>query len=464
MTSTSSTSGSTPKYDPDTTAKQLATAYTADRQTMLTNQTNAAKSAADGLTRLQSALTAFESALDGLSNKNGVLAQTATFSNSAVGTATANASAVPGSYSFFVEKLASANQVVYSGLTNASVTGGDTLKVTLAGGTTFNVNLAAADTNGDGLTAKEIAAAINTATGNNSTVTASTVTVGGQSQLVLQSNATGLDGKITLDTSQIASGPLKTALDGGSELVPAQDAVVWLGDQNTGIRLQQASNTFKAIDGVSMTFTKAMSAGDPPVGLTIASDTAGTAANMQSFVDAYNALQGVLSGLTTVGNPSKNIAAGTFANDTGLGVLNSRMGSAIRESLNGLSLASYGVTANRDGTLSLDQTQLTKKLATDPEGLDKLLGTTTLGSQSGILGDMNKYLELWTNSATGQITQRQNSVTNLQSSLADRQTSLDDQYNSAYNRYLQQFTQLQTLQAQMDQTTNIFDALFSSSN
>ncbi|HTD04166.1 flagellar filament capping protein FliD [Undibacterium sp.] len=457
------TSSSTTKYDPATTASQLATAYTADRQAMLTQQTTNAKNTVGGLTKLQSALTAFESAINTLSAKNGVQANSASFNNTSVGTATATAAATAGSYSFFVEKLATANQLTYSGLTNVGVASGDVLKVSLAGGASFNVNLAAADTNGDGLTAKEIAAAINAAAGNNSSVTASTVTVGGQSQLVLQSSATGLDGKITLDTSQIAAGALKTALSAGTELVPAQDAVIWLGDKDTGIRLQQASNTYNAIDGVSMNFTKAMATGDQPVTLTVAMDTANTATNVQSFVTAYNTLQGVLGGLTSVGDPTNKVAAGIFANDTGLGVLNSRLGSAIRQNIGGLTLANYGITANRDGTLSLDQGKLTKKMASNPNGLDNLFGKTTLGAQTGIFGDMDKYLALWTNSATGQITQRQSSVTKLQTSLTDRQATLDTQYNSAYQRYLLQFTQLQTLQAQMSQTTGIFDALFSTS-
>ena len=60
-----------------------------------------------------------------------------------------------------------------------------------------------------------------------------------------------------------------------------------------------------------------------------------------------------------------------------------------------------------------------------------------------------------TNSASGQIKQRQDSVQTMQKSISARQTRLDDQYNAAYARYLTQFTALQQLQSQLDQTTSM---------
>lgn len=47
-----------------------------------------------------------------------------------------------------------------------------------------------------------------------------------------------------------------------------------------------------------------------------------------------------------------------------------------------------------------------------------------------------------------------------QKALMNRQVLISAHYDSAYNRYLAQFTQLQALQAQMNTTSSIFDALF----
>jgi flagellar hook-associated protein 2 len=280
--------------------------------------------------------------------------------------------------------------------------------------------------------------------------------------MVLSANATGAAGAITLDTSGLAAGSVKDSLSAGSTLVAPRDAIVWLGGEGTGIKLQQGSNTFDAVAGVSMTFNKAMATGTAPVTVTVATDPSGTASNVQSFVDAYNTLQGVIKSLTSTGDAANNVNAAVFANDSGVRSLSDRLESLIRQSVGGVSLANYGVIADRDGSLTLDQTKLNAKLATNPTGLDGLLGTTGLTTSSGVLGALDTYVNLWTNGTNGQLKTRQDSLNTLQSSLADRQTRLDDQFNSAYSRYLTQFTTLANLQAQMANTTNLFDALFNS--
>lgn len=461
MTTTSSTT----TYDPTSTAASLATAYTSGAQTLLTTQTNQATATATALTQLQSALTAFDTALTGLSGTNGAVSQTATFSDSTIGSATASGSASPGTYSFFVQQLATANQVAYSNISSVPASQGGSLAIQLAGGQSFNVDLTGADLDHDGtLTPTEMATAINQASGNNGLVTASLVTVNGQSQMVLTSNQTGAAGAITLDTSGVGSASLKSSLDSGNQLVAAQDAIVWLGAQGSGIKLQQASNTFDAVAGVSMTFTRAMSSGESPVSLTVATDDSGTADNLQSFVNAYNTLNSVLNSLTAPGDSTKGTAAGAFADDSSVTALRSKLATLIRQTVGGVSLANYGVIANTDGSLTLDQTKLTAKLATNPDGLDTLLGQTGLTNSSGVLGGLDTYLNSWTNATTGQIKLRQDGVTSLQASLTQKQNDLNDQYNSAYARYLAQFTQLANLQAQMSQTSSMFDALFSSSS
>jgi flagellar hook-associated protein 2 len=79
-----------------------------------------------------------------------------------------------------------------------------------------------------------------------------------------------------------------------------------------------------------------------------------------------------------------------------------------------------------------------------------------------VLGGLNKYLNLWSDSATGQIKQRTSANTKLQSDLSKRQTDVNDKYDAAYQRYLKQFTALQTLQATMNSNVSIFDAVFGS--
>lgn len=466
---TSSIPGSTSPDYPSFMATQWATRYTEASQTILTDKTKAATTAASGITRLSSAMSTFDSALVALTGKKSVLANSAAFSSD-VGTATAGPSAVAGTYNFYVERLATAGQIAYGGITDTAAAGSGSLNVVLADGTNFNVNLANADKNMDTvLTAQEVATAINLAAGNNSTVTASTLTVNGATTLVLTSNNTGFNNSATIDATNVTSASLKGQLQDASkqtQLVTAQDAVVWVGapDGNplSPNRMQQASNTYSVVNDVKMTFTKAQGAADAPVTLTVKPDSAGTKANVQSFVDAYNQLNSVLNELMYVGDTPNNKPAGAFANDAGLKALRKRMQDMLRKETDGVSLPVFGVTAQRDGTLAINADRLAKSIAANPDTLDKILGTSSLANTSGLLGGLDQLLGTWTNSADGFISERRTANDRLQSSLTDRQTALDNLFNNSYKRYLQQFTTLQQLQTQMAQNTSMFDALFSS--
>jgi flagellar hook-associated protein 2 len=452
-----------PTYDPKNTATQLATAYIADRQQILTTQNTSATSTEKALSSLNSALNTFESVMSGLSLKKSVLATSATFS-SPVGTASAGTSAAPGNYFFYVEQLATANQAAYENLSDTTpIAEAGTITVSV-GSSSFPVDLATADKSGDGiLSVKELAAAINIASGNTAKVTASTMTVNGVQQLVLTGSETGAANTVSIDASALPAGALKDALDlpgNRKDLIAAQDAIVWLGEQGTGTPLQQASNTYNIVDGVSMTFTKAQAPLEKPVSLTVGTDSSGTQANLQSFVDGWNALVKTLQGLTDSGDAVKGQSAGAFSSDAGVQALRTRMQAALRQEVGGVSLVNYGITAQRDGTLSLNTTRLTKALAANPTGLDGIMGSSSLTTPSGVMGSLDKLMDQWTDTSTGQISKRRDNNTKLQSSIMDRQARLDKQYESAYVRYLNQFTKLQTLQAQMGSNTSIFDALF----
>jgi flagellar hook-associated protein 2 len=479
MSSTSSTSFySTYAADPASTASTFATNYTSGATAQLKTDTDAATATGSALTSLESALVTFQSSLAALTTGNtSVLAQTATFTGSTdtvYGTATAKAGAVAATYNFFVQQIATAGQVSYGGLT-ASTTpppGQGALVVNQPGlNVSFSVDLSKADTDGDNsLTPQEIAAAINSASGNNGSVTASVVTVNGQSQLSLLSDKTGANSAISLDASGITGdSALQSALTNSANVVqgPApQDAVIWLGDQNTGTEITQASNTFTNIDGVSMTFTKAMPTGTTPITLTVATDPSGTATNLKNFVAAYNTLKGVLTPMLDLGDPtSATNTPGAFAADSGVRALADKLVSLVTQTVGGVSLANYGITNQLDGTLALNTTLLNKTLAINPSGLSNLMGGSSgVGTGTGLLGSVDKYVETWSDASSGFVSKRQADVTTQQKKLALQQTDLNTTYNSIYANYLAQFTQLQTTENQMHTNTDLFDALFGSSS
>jgi len=466
-----------PTYDPITTAKNLATNLVAAQKAAVTAQSTLATNTTSALNSLRSAMSDFQGAMTTMTSNKTVLSQAATFSNPAVGSATVGSKATPGTYSFFVQQLATASQTSYSGLSAVSpASGAGTLNLKFgdgSAGNTLSIDLAAADKDGDGiLTPQEIAAAINGDSKNNSRVTASIINIGNQAQLVLTSNLTGKDNAVTIDTSNTANvgvgnAALQAALSNTANvktIVGAQDAIVWLGAQGTGTQITQASNTFTNIPDVKLTFTKAMATGDSPVTVAVATDTTSTIANVQAFVDAYNKLKTMMDSLSNPGDPTKNVDPGIFAHDSGLNALRSSMNDALRLNLGGVSLVSYGITAQRDGTISLDSKKLTTKLAADPASLDKIIGNNSLSAPAGVLGKLSSVLGQWSNLTKGQITQRLAAADTLQKSLTKSMDRLNTQYDNAYNRYLDQFSRLQILQEQMSKNSDMFDSMFGNNN
>lgn len=451
-----------PTYDPVTTATALAEKYVASRRDMLASQTAQAAATERGLTTLGSAISAFQTSLAALTGTGKTLyAQSVTFSDAAFGSGTASAAAPAGTYAFFVKQLATPSQVAFAGLTGDTGAAG-LLGVDMGGVEAFNIDLAAADSDGDGtLSTRELAAAINAAPANAGKITASVITTGTTSELVLSSKQTGADTTITLDTSALTGAPNLVAANAPGAmrtLTVARNAIVHVGAES-GTPIEQASNTFTNIEGVTMTFTKAQASGAAPVTITAGANTAATTANVQAFITAYNTLKTGLAKLIFPGDPSAGSAAGTFATDGGVRALHDRLVGLVRPA-GGASLASFGIIAAKDGTLELRADRLASQLALTPTGLDKLIGSTGAASPSGIANELNKYLKSWNDAASGQIVQRKSATQNLQSTLSEREALIDGQYNTAYQRYLAQFTQLQTLQGVMNQNVSLFDALF----
>jgi flagellar hook-associated protein 2 len=471
---------SSPTYDPAATAAALAQKYTAPMQEILTSKTNDAAATQKGLSSLQSAIKAFQLSLTSMTGLNQTMfAQSATLSDTTIGTATATANASPATYSFFVERLATASQVAYTGLSDNGAASGS-LDIMMGSSATpaVHVDLTGADTDGGGLSVRELAAAINKAAAGKLTATVITIpaTAGDPSavppiaatpqtqQLMLTSASTGAESKITLDTSGMGASGMTTDLQNPAnykELVTAQDSVVWLGAQGSGTKVQQATNKLTAIDGVTVTLAKAQAAGAPPVTMTVGTDSAGTQKNVQNFITAYNTLKAAIDGLVDPGDPQNKVGAGVFAHDAGIRALRDQMVNLLRPA-GALSLAAYGITAAKDGSLVLDtpKPRLMKQIAIDPTGLDTLIGSTAAGKRSGIADKLDTMLSKWSDITGGQIKQRTEAVTKLQKDLANRQTDLDAQYDSAYKRYNLQFTKLQELQSQMNGNASMFDALF----
>lgn len=438
-------------------ATQLADNFTAPAQNRLSARLQNAKAQRDALSQLQTALQTFKTALSGMSSKATAVTRTSTFNREGIATATASAKAAAGNYSLFVEKVATNSQVAFNNLYGTSPSSGQ-FQVNLAGGKSFQVDLSRADANGDGsVSPDELARAINSNPQNTSLVTAMLVSANGKTQLVLSSAQTGADQQISVNTAGLTDPALASALSAPTVLSAADDAVVWLGGQTSGIRMQQGSNTFTGITGVSLTVSQAMKAGDAPLTLSVANDNAGTAKNVQTVVDAFNTLRTTLDKMLSPGKPADKIAAGALSGDSAVQGLRDKLATLMRTAFNGQSLISLGISSDRTGQLSVDSTRLQKALAKDPSVLDATLFGPN--GKSGLLQALTSTTDSWVNFTNGNIKKRQDNLALSQKSLDSEQIRIATQHDQAYARYLAQFSKLQAMQSQMSKTMDMLTNL-----
>ena len=263
---------------------------------------------------LDTALKALGSAVKGLKGTDkSMLINAAAFSKEGMASATLGPSAKEGSYQFFVQQLASRHQVALSGLgDDAASSGNFYIK---QDGVEFAIDLSTGDSNGDGkLSQEELSAAIN-AHPDNKGVKATLVRSGGEVTLVLTAENSGEKNRIELRTDANGS-TLETSLGSQQELAKGQDAIVYLGADASGMKLQQSSNTFKdMIDGVSLTFNKVHQSGDEPLTVNISRDQSATNAKLNEFISAINALFGTFDTLTAAGVEGDK--RGPLAGDSG---------------------------------------------------------------------------------------------------------------------------------------------------
>ncbi|MCC4596679.1 flagellar filament capping protein FliD [Xanthomonas campestris pv. phormiicola] len=438
---------------PTTMAKMYATRSTQGLDALLANKQDQAKKTSDALSTLRDALQTFQDSLMTLaSDGKTVLAYTATSSDSSAATASATGNATAGSYAFYVEQLARNDQLTSLAIpADVAAAGAGSLSIKLADGSIVNVDLSGADASGDGsLSAAELARAINQASGGK--VNASTMTINGEQRLVINSAVDGADGKLSLDTSAVADANLASALSGANETAIAANAVFHIGGKD-GTRVEQGSNTFAGIDGLKVTFLSAAAT----FSIDVARDDTATIKNVQDFVDANNKLSSALDDLTRVGDPAKGDAGGVLANDAGIAALRQRLNTLLHLTQNGQSLPTLGITSARDGQLVLDSSRLTAMLKTDPGAIGRVLGDGT----SGITGALNTYLPIWLEASHGLLKSRDDSAQKVQEELNKNQKELSDKYDQFYQRYLAQFTNVQTLSSKMEYTMALLDSMTS---
>ena len=409
---------------------QLATYEVQSSLDRLNRNESNYKTQRDALSKLRTSLTTFKSAVSGLkTGKATMLVNSATTSQEGYVSATVGAKAQAGSYQFYVEQLASKQQVAVQGLVDGALSGTLNLK-----DQTFNLGAYA--------TLEDAAKAINASADLG--VQATLVRSNGEVSLVLTSTESG--------TANAFAHSLTGTAATTTTLSTAADARIRMGGSFGvgGIELTSSSNTFdNVIEGVSLSVNKVHKDGDPALTLTIDQDKSATKGKAQSFVDAFNALMTSFDSLTASGSDSS--ARGALAGDSSVRAIEGRLNTLLRTDFGGNSLINFGISADRNGKLTIDTARFEAAVAKDPAGFEALFT-----GKDNLLDSIDKAVASYTSTTNGMLKNRMDTLDMNLRRTNEQFDKLQQQYDSHYSRYLKQFTSMMQTMQNMEQTFGMF--------
>ncbi len=424
---------------------QLVAAERAPKQTQITTQQSKVAVEISAMGSLKGVLGSLQSSLSPLKLAPSFDVFAAKSSDEEVFTAHASASAPSGSYDVKVLQLATAQQLssgAFEGAESAVGTGSLTLAV---GEESFTIEI---DSESSSLA--DIRDAINGAednTGIRATIVNGT---NGAAHLVLTAQATGASNAITVSASG-GDGGLDALVYSADEtsnytvVREALDAEIELA----GVLHTSASNTIKeAVDGVTLTLLKADP--DNTLSLDISRNLDTLTTRINAFVTQYNSAASTMASLQSYDPTTKK--AGALLGDPLLRNIESNLRRELGRSIDGLTgdyttLSSIGITMNVDGKLQLDQAKLREAMAADFQSVQRIFS-----SESGIAVRMDAIISPHL-SADGSISVRNKSLDDRTKRLEDDQAALDARMKVLEQRYMKQFTALDSLLAQLQSTS-----------
>ncbi|TDO16801.1 flagellar filament capping protein FliD [Halomonas ventosae] len=290
-------------------------------------------------------------------------------------------------------------------------------------------------------------------------VDASIINDGSGYRLALSSRETGaaasLVGLTFANKDTASTNPVPLAEDAAT-LRPGNDAEL---DIN-GITITSATNTVKeAIQGVSLTLSP--EAEGSTLGVTVSRDDGSVKEAVNKWVSAYNELQSTIGRMTKPGTDGSS--SGELIGDRTVRTLESRMVRDLTSAVPGGAfslLSDLGISLDKEGRLALDEPVLDAALADSPEEVAAFFAGSS--AETGMAGTFNASLTRMLDD-NGTLSNAIQGAESRVSRLDARFTRMEASVERTVERYRVQFGQLDSMIANMNQTstylTQQFDAL-----
>ncbi|MCK2087641.1 flagellar filament capping protein FliD [Thauera aromatica] len=431
----------------------------------ITQQKKAVQARISAYGRMQSALASFRDAATKLADPAHFRQVSSTVSGSAV-TATASVDAVAGVYDVEVTHLARAQSLATAGFaTSDTDLGAGTLTIDVGEGGSAQTLDIALTANSSSLA--DIRDAINA---KNAGVTASLVNDGSAEpwRLVLSTTATGtaaavnvvtfahdgddvaLETKFAFDAATYD--PLNPPAGAASETVVARNASFKVN----GVGITSGSNRVEnAIQGVTLSLAE-----EGTSTVTVSRNEKGVKDGVDNFVKAYNSLHSALRDLSSY--DAESGSAGILLGDSTLRSVQSQLRREIT-AMGGAGdvrmLSDLGIRVQLDGSLKAEGTTLADKIAADPASVSAFFAGTEADASTGLAARLEARIKpmldsggLFDNATKAQKAQAK--------SLDQRYTRMEASIETTIARYREQFSQLDSMVASMNQTSGYLTQQF----
>lgn len=448
------------------------------RKTVIQNKIDKINTKAQAWTDISTRLSNLTSKLDVLQDEATYQTKKVTSSDDTIATISGTSDSMEGSYDLVVKQLATASKITGGVVSKADGTTKISTKDALGYSGKLTITNGATDGSDTALTVeidvkatdslKDIANAINNAkdpsdsTGTKGAGLKATIV---NNQLVVSSEEMG-------DRTLTIGGDLKDSLGfANSQTTRGQSSKFTLD----GIEMERNTNTpTDVVDGVTFTLKKADPTKTITLGLT--NDTDKELSAVKDFVSQYNSVMSFLSEKMDVGDPSKSDnTTGALAGDSTLISLQSKLQSTVLggKSVNGVSASTLGLSVDRNGTLSLDETKFKAQLAKNPNAVKDFFFVDTSSKYStektgtGYTADFKAVIDRYTSTKSGSegvISLRKSSY---QSEIKDYNKQIEritEQIATKRARYVTMFTNLDTAIGNLQSQFSYFHSQNSSSN
>jgi flagellar hook-associated protein 2 len=386
---------------------------------------------------LQGGLSGFQASAQALNDASLFQSLSATANGDAV-QAAAGPEASPGLYAIEVEQLATAGSLATQRVESLDDTLND-------GQATLELSFTDSDLNhgvtiAENSTLEDVRDTINS--DPEAAVNASIVNDGQGYRLALMSQKTGEQASIVdADFDNLVT---ESALADKAVLQEGQDAKF----EVNGIAVESAGNQVDdAIQGVALSLEREGSST-----LTIEQDTKVVQQAVVDFVETYNELKGTAGRLTAYNGEDGQ--AGELIGDSTVRTIESRLRSDLSSGVTDAGdigmLADIGISLRVDGTLELDEARLEAALMQDPDGVGAFFAGEA--AADGMAGRLEATLDQLLD-ADGALEGAIGGAENRIESLNDRYTRTEQTIDATIARYQTQFSQLDGMIAQMNQTS-----------